>query len=600
MADHAPARASTRERRAVAVATTVVGLVHLVLAWWMHGPIIEPDEGGYLGIARWVAHGTRLPISPAPYRPGYGLLLAPVSLVTDNPLTLYHGALVVNAVLLATMVLSGWALARRLVPGADATTALYVAVAVACYGGFLLLGDFSIASNLFVPLTLGALVAVVRAWETDRRWRWALAGFAGAALVAVHPVGVVVAIAVGVAALFGVHLARWRDTARRVLFTAAGALVLVPITLLVASTRDDTPISRFRGARGATTGGAQDRVGYTFGQISDALHLTNPRGLLVAFAGQVLFLTAASAGLALVGVAIGARAAPRAVRDASADAGTRLRALGALIVVGTLAASVLVINPARTVPASALLYGRYNEQVVAIAILAGLVALPSLADPMRRLGVVVAGIAGTVITCAVIVAFAWPAAAHLHLVAFNDLLGGFGLLHALSRAGHDGLRTVVVVLAGVAVVGVGVLLAVTRRGGLRAAAVVTAVLFAVPALLAGVVVVRQSESRSGERTLVPVMMHAAATADPPTDCIGYVPGIETTFELSTYQLFAPDLRFASVAPGEPVGLLSGERACTRLVLARLGDPVLTSRGYQPIASEQTPDDQPVTLYRAPS
>src|SRR5438445_13381693 len=90
----------------------VTVVVHLALVHGMRAPIIHTDEYAYLDIARYLAHGGRLP--RADYYPGYSLTLLPVALLTKDPLTLYRGALVVNALLAGVTTVLAYVLAARL------------------------------------------------------------------------------------------------------------------------------------------------------------------------------------------------------------------------------------------------------------------------------------------------------------------------------------------------------------------------------------------------------------------------------------------------------------------------------------------------------
>ena len=594
-----PAVPVARIPRVVWGAAGAIVLLHLVLALGMRAPIVHPDEGSYLGAAHFFAFGEGLLNSAASYSPGYPVLLAPLARLLGDPMATYHGALVVNAVLHGTVVVTTYLLARRLVrPGEDGR-AVVAGVLVALYAAFLLSGNLAMATSLMVAGVPAVLVLVARAWERPTTTRWALAGAAGVALVGVHPVGVVVAGAVGVAPLLGARRAAVGATARRFASTVAGgAAVAVVVALLVDLTRRHTTVARHVGARGSATGGAQSRVGYTAGQVRDALGFSNPRGLLVAASGQVLYLVVATFGLVLVGMVVAARNAPRGVRDPDASAGTRLAFLAGLVLLGSVVASVLVINPPRDASASALLYGRYNDQVVGPVLLLGLLGLPAVVRDRRRMLVAVGGVAAVVVACVAVILLAWPGASHLDLLELGDVLGVFAVVNGLGRLDVFRLGVVLPVLALVGVAGFGLLVLAQRRGGTRALAVVAGLGFLVPALLAGVVIVRSSANRARQDVLVGAIRSATDGGSSRRDCVAYLPAVEASWWLANYEFRLPDRRFEPLAAAGDAGAVP-PGPCARLVLATGDDPAVAALGLEPIASERVDDPYPITLYRMP-
>ena len=575
-----------------------VVLVHLALSAGMRTPIVQVDEGAYLGAAHYFAFGTGLLNTAATYSPGYSLLLTPVSRLLGDPLATYHGALVVNAFLHGTVVVTSFLLARRIVGPADERRAVVAAVLVALYPTFLLAGSYAMATNLMVAGTPAVLLCTAVAYERMcLRW-WAVAGGAAVALAGVHPVGAVMVVVVLLAPLLGVRRATWRPTASRFAATVAGAATVgIVVDAAVDATRRSTTVARYVGARGSASGGAQSRVGYTAGQIGEALGLGNPRGLVVAAAGQTFYLVVATFGLVLVGLVVAARAAPRAVRDPGPAVGPRLSFFAGLVLVGAVAASVFVINPPANATAVSLLYGRYNDQVVGPVLLLGLLGLPAVVRTRRRFAWAVGGVAAVAVVSAAVVLVARPGARDLERFAPQDVLGVFAVANGLGRLDRFRLGTVVPVLGVVGIAGFVALALAQRLGGRRALAVVAGLAFVVPSVAAGVVIVRSSVNRAAEDVLVGAIARRTEPGTAARDCVGYLPAVEGSWWLATYQYRLPDVRFRPVVVDADGA--QAPAGCRRLVLGDDRDPAVAALGLEPIASELVYEPFPITLYRMP-
>jgi hypothetical protein len=143
---------------------------------------IWPDEPAQLAIARWMGGGTRWNMDDhSVWRPLFGTLLSPVYWFTDDPITVFHTALVLNALLggLAAMLLVF--VARRLTPMSPWWCAI-AAVIVSLAPAALFTTDFVFAESLVAPLYLATLLTLLRLYETPtcetvcwpaccRRWR---------------------------------------------------------------------------------------------------------------------------------------------------------------------------------------------------------------------------------------------------------------------------------------------------------------------------------------------------------------------------------------------------------------------------------------------
>jgi hypothetical protein len=117
----APARLPQRLRGyasvpLLAVLAGVAGqiAIRLALYWSRSGPLIYPDEAGYLLGARWLAGGPDADLSGLTlYQGGYSLLLAPLYWVSQDPEVVYRLVMCVNAVIGAALFpLGGLALVR--------------------------------------------------------------------------------------------------------------------------------------------------------------------------------------------------------------------------------------------------------------------------------------------------------------------------------------------------------------------------------------------------------------------------------------------------------------------------------------------------------
>jgi hypothetical protein len=197
-----------------------------------------------------------------------------------------------------------------------------------------------------------------------------------------------------------------------------------------------------------------------------------------------------------------------------------------------------------------------------------------------------------------VVLLAWPGASDLELRELQDVLGVFAPVNGLGRLDVFRLGLVLPVLAVVGMAGFGLLLLAQRRGGTRALAVVAGLGFVVPALFAGIVIVRSSANRAREDALVGVIRTATDPGSSRRDCVAYLPAVEGTWWLANYEFRLPDRRFRPLAAAdEPGGVPTGP--CARLVLANANDPAVGALGLEPIASERVYQPYPIALFRIP-
>ena len=161
-------------------------------------PLANPDESGYLIAARVLAHaGAPSDFSFGTlYQAGYPLLLVPIYWFTSNPVTVYHGALVINAVVNALLMPLAYVGFRRL--HARRWVAYAGSAAAALVPEGVVYTQYALADAIFPVLVLAWLLCV-HSWLTARSWRSSLAAAAGSALLAgysyaVHPRGLVIVI----------------------------------------------------------------------------------------------------------------------------------------------------------------------------------------------------------------------------------------------------------------------------------------------------------------------------------------------------------------------------------------------------------------------
>ncbi|MFF5260649.1 hypothetical protein ACFY4C_17040 [Actinomadura viridis] len=198
-----------------------------MLFWWGRtGPLILPDETGYLFAARWLTGGPPADLSGFSfYQGGYALLLTPAYLIGDDPDTVYLVARVTNALLGATVFPLAYLLLVRL--GIRRLNALPLAWAAALLpAGILYGGGLALADTILPSLVLGWLLALDRFVRTGHAPAAVCASALAAYACATHMRGMIV-IAVHTVVLAGYAL--WRRTERS---TRRAALAGLAVTVL--------------------------------------------------------------------------------------------------------------------------------------------------------------------------------------------------------------------------------------------------------------------------------------------------------------------------------------------------------------------------------
>jgi hypothetical protein len=360
------------DRRRWALAVAVAGVVVAGARWWTSRGrdeyAIWPDEPAQLAIARFVGGGTRWNMDDhSVWRPLFGTLLAPAHWFTDDPVTVLHVALGMNAVLGGSAAALLVVLARRFTP-LGVWWAAAAAVIVSLAPATIFTTEFVFAESLVAPLFLATLLAILHLHTTpDVRRGLVAAGLAGAAFGAhsrMLPLSLLV-VAVMVAAAVR-HRATARDASVVVTAALAAALAVEAYTRWIVGRLWDVPSTR------------NSPVGVLE-------QFTSGPSVLVSMVGQSWYLVVASVGIVVYGLVVLVDRSRRR-GGPSGDARVVLAAVGACF-----ALSVLFM--ADRWRSDQIVYGRYNDAVVAPVLLVG-VAVVFGAIPMRRLLTVAAASAG--------------------------------------------------------------------------------------------------------------------------------------------------------------------------------------------------------------
>lgn len=256
----------TTERRDKKILLTlgcVTVAAHFLIAVTHDGPVAVPDVPAYLSISQWVM-GSQL-VPDLPFHPGYGLILAPFGWLSGDQLhtaaLLVNGLLAVGAIVLTARITQLLAAPRWVV--------LLCATLAAVHPSVSLGSRVAWPEPLLAVLLLGIFVEFV----SKRTTRWPLIGVLTSFGVLVHPRAITM---VGAALLGALFVGKFRSL-------SLGLLPGLGISLLLLQLTDTWQTARLSALVGGGVG---------------------PSGLEVA-AGELLAISAATAGLAAVGVVLG-------------------------------------------------------------------------------------------------------------------------------------------------------------------------------------------------------------------------------------------------------------------------------------------------------
>ncbi|HEY2737370.1 MAG TPA: hypothetical protein VGK45_03135, partial [Thermoanaerobaculia bacterium] len=402
-----------------------LAVLHLALSAPLRSPMIFGDEAAHLGIARFLAARPPYPQLASPvmgwtpyYHFGYPLLLAPLARL-GGPLFLYHGALAVNALALAALYLILASFARQVLDLSRFDAGL-AALAASLYPAFLMQGNIAWSESLLITVVALLPVSFYRLASFPKVGEGLAPSRVGGKVLLTPPdppparegaspsptfkLALRACLFCGLAAFtYAVHLR---------------ALALVPLALLAVVVL--WRLGRLSGkalvAAAATTGvallairavdavivarlwaGSRQQVT----ALDLAARLGDPVGLahsLLALAGQLWYLTVASAGLFPLGVWV----LVRIVRQGNTPEKRLTAGFTLAVAAAILATSALFFG--EFTRADAAIYGRYNEAFLAPFLVAGLAGFAALLR-RHRLAAAALPVALTAILAATVIAF---------------------------------------------------------------------------------------------------------------------------------------------------------------------------------------------------
>lgn len=364
------------DRRRWALAAVLAGLAVTAARWWTSRGrdeyAIWPDEPAQLAIARFVGGGTRWNMDDhSVWRPLFGTLLAPAHWFTDDPVTVLHAALGLNALFGGVAAVLLVVLAHRLTR-LDPWWAAVAAIVVSLTPSVIFTTEFVFAESLVAPLFLATLLALLCFRDAPGVGRGVLAAGLAAAAFAAHsrmlPLTVIVVAVVVVEAIR--RRAAVRDAVVVVVAAAGGVLAVELYTRWIIGRLWDEPSTRNSPSA-----------------VLEQLRSGPP--VLVSLLGQSWYLLVASVGVVVYGAVVLIGRSREGGRR-GADATIVLAAVGACV-----ALSVVFMSDRWR--SDQLVYGRYNDAVVAPIVLLGVAALLG-APPVRRLLAIAVASAGATVT----------------------------------------------------------------------------------------------------------------------------------------------------------------------------------------------------------
>jgi Dolichyl-phosphate-mannose-protein mannosyltransferase len=359
-------------------------------AWFSRAqvvPLANPDETAYLIAARVLAGGTPANLSGSTlYQGGYPLLITPVYWFTNNPSTVYHAVMIINAALSALIMPLGFAVCRRL--GLDRRTAYGVAMITALVPAGFFYSAYAMTDAIFPVITLAWLLTV-HTWLITPSSRARYAAAIGSAVLGgyaytVHSRGLVMLFGYAVVAA----IIAWRRPAVRGTVVAAGlaAVLSVGAGLLLNRYIDATIYPQ-----GTRSLGGQTLSTVT--SIRGVIHVLEMAG------GQAWRLTLDSWGIA----AIGLMAAVAAIFRRGLRSDLRVMAalsVGVTILIALIAPAALPSDQSQTWAS-----GRYIDGMIIAFFLVGAIALLR-ASIVRNLLYAAGATALTVLAAATVAVYA--------------------------------------------------------------------------------------------------------------------------------------------------------------------------------------------------
>ena len=351
------------------VATVLAALVVVGARWWAAHPRrvihLVPDEPGQLAITRFLGGGERWNLlDHSTWRPLFGVLLAPATWFTDDPVAIYRAGLACNA-LLGGISCALLALVAARLTGRSRPVCAGLALVVALAPALLFTTDWVWSESLVQATSLVFLLAALRFTDVPGAGWGAVMVVAAAAGFATHSR----LLALSVSAVALVVAAVWRGILDR--RRAVGLVVGLAVALFVVARSSSWLVARIWEDPAPT-----NSAGSVLGQLA------RPASIVVAMVGQTWYQLVATVGVVGIGAIALGRSAARRVRDRRPGEPGPADARIVLTVVLPLMLLSMVFMSDRWRP-DQIVYGRYNDAALAVVVLAGLGSL--LAAGRRRL-----------------------------------------------------------------------------------------------------------------------------------------------------------------------------------------------------------------------
>ena len=562
---------------------------HVVLARAMAGPTIQTDEVGYLGEANLFGHGVGLLYQTVPYHPGYGFLLAPVAALTSAPGVLYRAGLLLNALASGALAVAAYLLARRVLPGRVPWACAAVGALVSCYPAFVGFGNVATEASVFIAVCTFSAVAVGWAAAGDLPIRWAVAGFLAGACFCLHPIGPAAVAGVLAASLFRQPGVRRLSS---VASTVVGAQATVALTI-VLNRRIVHYTTRHLLNPGPIPPGFAAHSQVVVSRSQNLLNTyTHPTGNLTAMlyeaAGQSWYLAVATGGLVVLGAGFairstwrvtwanhGRRAFARPIRGARAEAGDAVGVFVAVLAAAGFVTSVhhWLLGANGGPQADMLIYGRFNEHLLAPLLVLGLCELRGLGRVRARVAVAwAAGACALIASGGLLIQHGRTATAlRRPTVTFNVL----GIQPVLARLGF--INVALISVLGCASLVIAIMLA--AEWGLLVVTPLAAAAWLAIGLSGAHAIIHDSEQRAVSQRVV---LHALDLVEARVGlqrCVGYDRTVETQWTIDTDQLFMPRTMM------HPFDSAVRERPCSPVVISNRLDLFKDYPGARLMAAE---------------
>jgi hypothetical protein len=506
----------------------VIG-THLALMAYMRVPVIHPDELGYVQNAHYLARGGLRPTTE--YYPGYSLLLVPLWWASRDPLTVWRGALVANALLAGLATVLAWHLLARTAPALGRAWRALIVAATVAYPALLLFSDFSMSESAFTAAFIGVCLLAARAApRTD--WKpWLALGAGCGVLALIHPRGFAVYVAAGLLGLAALLPLGWRRAAPPLAALGGALLGSFAITrVLVGALKD--PKSRFTSY---SPGGILSRAASVHG-------LAN---LVSEAGGQLFYLSVATFGLVPYGLWVSLRAV-WAWAKGDRRGVVLARAFPGVAFVGVWGVSSLFMNLGTR--ADKLIYGRYNDAAIAPLLLLALAELAwpfDVADGAARRTARYRAVAtwAAVGSVALVVSAAFTGLGHPGSEVHGPL-NPVNVISIVPYIRHFGGKVEVLALLGVGVAGMAVLALVALRWPAVAAAGLAAAFAVLAVRTQATYIVPGTRARAGQDAVPLALAALRARTGADLRCVAWDNPLADDFSLYATEFDLPDQRIA--------------------------------------------------------